>query len=207
MFGFYRGILLTFVAAVVAIGCADNADRLDLRVGLFFTEDTQSLIVPHNLRHNSFMNVNYDLRAGKDTVSALARATRRVFTAVEVLDSCPMKEAIAGKRLDLAVIVQVIPRGGSFGYQGSGFQNSSDASNSLSAEMTCSDSDMVEIASISASGKGNATAKGILFDSKRRAFVNSVKAAIRNLEDDVVLQMSTNPEIRKMVEKMIRKSL
>ena len=42
--------------------------------------------------------------------------------------------------------------------------------------------------------------KGILFDSKRKAFVNSMKAAIRNLEDDVVLQMSTNPEIRKMAE-------
>ena len=199
VFDFCRGNLFIIIATVL-IGCADNSDRMDLRVGLFFTEDTQSLIVPHNLRHNSLMNVNYDLRAGKDIVSVLARATRRVFTAVEVLDSYPMKEAIAGKRLNLVVIVQVIPRGGSFGYQGGGFQNSSDASNSLSAEMTCFDSEMVEIAFITESGEGNAAAKGILFDSKRKAFVNSMKAAIRNLEDDVVLQMSTNPEIRKMAE-------
>ena len=199
MFGFFRGVLLITTAFVVA-GCAENSDRMDLRVGLFFTEDTQSLIVPHNLRHNSLMNVNYDLRAGKDIVSALARATRRVFTAVEVLDLYPMKEAIAGKRLNLVVIVQVIPRGGSFGYQGSGFQNSSDASNSLSAEMTFFDSEMVEIASITASGEGNAAAKGILFDSRRKAFVGAVKSAVRNLEDDVVLRMSSNPEIRKLAE-------
>ena len=200
MFGFYRGILLTFVAAVVAAGCAENSDRMELRVGLFFTEDTRSLIVPLELRYQSLKNENYDLRVGQDLVSTLTRATRRVFTAVEVLDSYPTKESIAGKRLNLAVIVQVIPGGGSFGYQGSDFQNSSDASNSLVAEMTCFESEMVEIASITASGKGNATAKGILFDSRRKAFVGAVKSAIRNLEDDVVLQMSTNPEIRKMAE-------
>jgi len=200
VFGFYRGILLTFVAAVVAAGCAENSDRMDLRVGLFFTEDTRSLIVPLELRYQSLENENYDLRVGQDLVSTLTRAARHVFAAVEVLDSYPMKESIAGKRLNLAVIVQVIPGGGSFGYQGSGFQNSSDASNSLVAEMTCFDSEMVEIASITASGKGNAAAKGILFDSRRKAFAGAVKSAIRNLEDDVVLQMSTNPEIRKMAE-------
>ena len=166
----------------------------------FFTEDTHSLIVPLELRYQSLKNENYDLRVGQDLVSTLTRAARHVFAAVEVLDSYPTKEYIAGKRLNLAVIVQVIPRGGSFGYQGSGFQNSSDASNSLGAEMTCFDSEMVEITSITASGKGNATAKGILFDSRRRAFAGAVKSAIWNLGDDVVLQMSSNPEIRKITE-------
>ena len=201
MFDFCRGILLITVA-IVGIGCAENSDRLELRVGLFFTEDTRSLIVPLELRYQSRKNENYDLRVGQDLVSTLTRAARRVFTAVEVLDSYPTKESIAGKRLNLAVIVQVIPRGGSFGYQGSGFQNSSDASNSLGAEMTCFDSDMVKIASITASGKGNAAAKGILFDSRRRAFAGAVKAAIRDLGNNVVLQMSSNPEIRQMAERV-----
>lgn len=200
MFDFYRGILFIAIAFVVVTGCAENSNRMELKVGLFFTEDTHSLIVPLELRYQSLKNENYDLRVGQDLVSTLTRAVRHVFAAVEVLDSYPTKEYIADKRLNLAVIVQVIPRGASFGYQGSGFQNSSDASNSLGAEMTCFDSEMVEIASITASGKGNATAKGILFDSRRKAFVGAVKSAVRNLEDDVVLQMSSNPEIRKMAE-------
>ena len=199
MFDFCRGILLITVATAV-IGCADNSDRMDLRVGLYFAEDTRSLIVPHNLRHNSLMNVNYELRAGKDIVSALARATRRVFAAIEVLDSYPTKESLADEQLNLAVIVKVIPRGGSFGSQRGCFQNSSDASNSLTAELTCFDSAMIEIAAITASGEGSASAQGILFDTKRRVFVKSVRAAIRNLGDDVALQMSSNPEILKLAE-------
>ena len=59
---------------------------------------------------------------------------------------------------------------------------------------------MIEVAVITVSGEGNATAKGILFDSRRRVFVGVVKAAIRNLGDDVALQMSSNPEIRKTVK-------
>ena len=77
-----------------------------------------------------------------------------------------------------------------------------EARRSLTAELTCFNLEMIEVAAVTVSGEGNAAAKGILFDSKRKAFVNSVRAAIRNLEDDVVLQMSSNPEIRKMVKKV-----
>ena len=199
MFSICRRILLIAIGFVV-IGCADNSDRMDLRVGLFFTEDTRSLITPHNLRHNSLMNINYELRAGEDIVSALTSATRRVFAVTEVLDSYPTKESLADEQLNLAVIVRVIPRGGGFSYMGNGIQNSSDASNSLTAEITCFDPAMVEITAISASGKGNAEAKGILFDSRKRAFVGAVNSAIHNLAEDVARQLSLNPRIRKMVE-------
>ena len=199
MFDFCRSILPIATAFVIA-GCADNSDRMDLRVGFFFTEGTRSLIMPFEPHHYPVMDVKDDLRVGKDVVLALARASRRIFASVEVLDSCPTPELIADRRLNLVIIVHALPRGGSLGYQGNGFQNSSEASRSLTAKLAFYSPEMIEIAAVTASGEGKATAKGILFDSRRRAFVRAVKAAIRNLGDDVVRQMSSNPEIRKTVK-------
>ena len=199
MFDFCRSILLIATAFVVA-GCADNSNRLDLRVGLSFTEDTEALMMSFEPYHYPVMNTSDDMTVGKEIVSTLTRATRHVFAFVEVLDSYPTKESIADRRLNLVVVAQVRPAGGSLGYQGDGIQNSSKASRSLTAELTCFNLEMIEVAVITASGEGNATAKGILFDSRRRAFVGAVKAAIRNLGDDVALQMSSNREICKMAE-------
>ena len=187
MFDFRRRILLITVAIVV-IGCADNSDRMDSRVGLFFTEDTRSLITSFEPRYVILKDeeVKYDLRVGKDLVSTLTRASRHVFAFVEVLDSYPTKESIADRRLNLVIIVHALPGGGSLGYQGNGFQNSSEVSRSLTAKLAFYSPEMIE------------TAKGILFDSRRRAFLGAVKSAIRNLGDDVALQMSSNREICKM---------
>ena len=201
MIDFCRSILLIATAFVVA-GCADNSDRMNSRVGLFFTEDTRSLITSFEPRYGILKDeeVKYDLRVGKDLVSTLTRASRHVFASVEVLDSCPTPELIADRRLNLVIIVHALPGGGSLGYQGNGFQNSSEVSRSLTAKLAFYSPEMIEIAAVTASGEGKATAKGILFDSRRRAFVRAVKAAIRNLGDDVALRMSSNPEIRKVAE-------
>ena len=199
MFDICRSISPIATAFVIA-GCADNSDRMDLRVGIFFTEGTRSLIMPFEPYHYPVMVVKDDLRVGKDVVLALARASRRIFASVEVLDSCPTPELIVDRRLNLVIIVHALPGGGSLGYQGNGFQNSSEASRSLTAKLAFYSPEMIEIAAVTASGEGKATAKGILFDSRRRAFVRAVKAAIRNLGDDVVRQMSSNSEIRKMME-------
>ena len=156
--------------------------------------------MPFEPHHYPVMDVKDDLRVGKDVVLALARASRRVFASVEALDSCPTPELIADRRLNLVIIVHALPGGGSLGYQGNGFQYSSEASRSLTAKLAFYSPEMIEIAAVTASGEGKATAKGILFDSRRRAFVRAVKAAIRNLGDDVALQMSSNLEIRKTVK-------
>ena len=199
MFDFCRSILLIATASAVA-GCADNSNRLDLRVGLFFTEDTEALMMSFEPYHYPVMNTSDDMPVGKEIVSALTRATRHVFAFVEVLDSYPTKESIADRRLNLVVVVQIRPAGGSLGYEGDGIQNRSESSRSLTAELTCFNLEMMEVVIITASGEGNATAKGILFDTRRRAFVGAVKAAILNLGDDVALRMSSNPEIRKVAE-------
>ena len=116
MFDFCRSILPIATAFVIA-GCADNSDRMDLRVGLFFTEGTRSLIMPFEPYHYPVMEVKDDLRVGKDVVLALARASRRIFASVEVLDSCPTPELIVDRRLNLVIIAHALPGGGSLGYQ------------------------------------------------------------------------------------------
>ena len=112
MFDFCRGNLLIIVATVL-IGCADNSDRLDLRAGIFFAEDTQHLTMRFEPNHYPVFDAKDDLQVGKDIVSTFSEATRRVFAFVEVLDSYPTKETIADRRLNVVlVVVQVRPAGG-----------------------------------------------------------------------------------------------
>ncbi len=193
MFGFYRGILLTFVATVVVAGCAENSDRMDLRVGLFFAENTRNLMLADN---------EGDLQLGEDLVSNLTRSIQGIFTSVEVLDSYPTRASIADEQLSLAVVVQFGNMDGSSKFEGNGLLNQSEASRTISVELNCYDPAMVEIALVKASGRGNASAHGIVFSSEKSARVNSAKAALRNLGDDVALQMSSNPEIRNMAERV-----
>lgn len=197
MFDFCRGNLFIIIATVL-IGCADNSDRMDLRVGIFFTEGTRSLITSFEPRYEILKDdeKKYDLRIGKDLVSTLTRATRRVFASVEALDSYPTLESIADSQLNLVVTAQVRYEVGTFVYIG----DSSESSNSLTAKLTCYSPEMTEIAAVTALGKGHASAKGVLFSAKGKAFADSVKDAIRNLVDDVIRQMSSSPEIRKMAE-------
>ena len=190
MFDFFRGLLLTATAFVVA-GCADNSDRMDLRVGIFFAENTRNLML---------VDSEGDLQLGEDLVSTLTRSIQGIFTFVEVIDAYPTQESIANEQLNLAVVVQLGTMDGSSNFKGNGLLNRSKASRTITVEFICYTPEMLEIALIRASGGGNASAQGIVFSSERRARVKSAKSAIRNLGDEVMVQMSSNPEIRKMAE-------
>ena len=192
MFDSYRRVLLITSAFVLA-GCADNSDRIDLRVGLFFDENTRNLMLADS---------EGDLQLGEDLVSTLTRSIQGNFTSVEVLDSYPTRASIADEQLSFAVVVQLGNVGGSSKFEGNGLLNQSEASRTIAVEFICYTPDMVEIALLKASGRGNASAQGIVFSSERRARVKSAKAAIRDLGNNVVLQMSSNPEIRQMAERV-----
>ena len=186
----YRRVLLIASVFVLA-GCADNSDRIDLRVGLFFAENTRNLVLADS---------EGELQLGEDLVSDLTRSIQGIFTSVEVLDSYPTRASIADEQLSLAVVVQFGNMDGSSKFEGNGFLNQSEASRTISVELICYNPAMVEIALVKASGRGNASAHGIVFSSEKSARVKSAKAAIRDLGSNVVLQMSSNPEIRKMAE-------
>ena len=190
MFDFRRGVLFVATAFVVT-GCADNSDRMDLTVSLFFAENT---------RHLTLVDSEGDLQLGEDLVSTLTRSIQRIFTSVEVLDSDPTQESIANGQLNFAITVQLGSMDGFSNSKGSGLLNQTKASRTITVELICYNPDMVKVAFVTASGRGRASAQGIVFSAERRARVNSAKSAIRNLGDDVVLQVSSNPEIRKMAE-------
>ena len=186
----YRRVLLIASAFVLA-GCADNSDRIDLRVGLFFAENTRNLVLADS---------EGELQLGEGLVSNLTRSIQGIFTPVEVLDSYPTRASIADGQLSLAVVVQLGNVSGSSKFEGNGLLNQSEASRTISVELNCYDPAMVEIALLKASGRGNASAHGIVFSSENSARDKSAKAAIHDLGSNVVLQMSSNPEIRKMAE-------
>ena len=192
MFDSYRRVLLITSVFVVA-GCADNSDRMDLRVGLFFDENTRNLMLADS---------EGDLQLGEDLVSTLTRSIQGIFTSVEVLDSYPTRASIADEQLSFAVVVQLGNVGGSSKFEGNGLLNQSEASRTISVELNCYDPAMVEISLLKASGRGNASAHGIVFSSEKSARDKSAKAAIRDLGNNVVLQMSSNPEIRQMAERV-----
>ena len=127
MFDFCRGNLLIIVATVL-IGCADNSDRMDLRAGIFFAEDTQRLTMRFEPNHYPVFDAKDDLRVGKDIISRFTEAARQVFNSVEILGSYPTKESIADRKLNLVVVVQARPGGGFLGYEGDSIQNSSGGS-------------------------------------------------------------------------------
>lgn len=60
--------------------------------------------------------------------------------------------------------------------------------------------EMKHVSSVKASGKGSAESIGILFTAEKKALVKSVKAAIRNLGDDIVRQVYVNPDIRNIAK-------
>ena len=186
----YHGILFITVAFVVA-GCADNSNRMDLRIGNFFAENTRNLTLADS---------EGDEQLGEDLVFTLTRATRSIFTSVEELESHPTQASIVNGQLNLAVVVQLGSMDGTSSYQGNGLLNQSEASRTISVELICYNPEMVEIALIKAFGRGNTSAQGIVFSSERRARVKSEKSAIRDLGDNMARQMSSSPEIRKMME-------
>ena len=122
MFDSCRGILLTIVAIII-IGCADNSDRMDLTVGLFFAENTRNLMLADS---------EGDLQLGEDLVSTLTRSIQGNFTSVEVLDSYPTQAFITDEQLSLAVVVQLGNVDGSSKFEGNGLLNQSEASRTIS---------------------------------------------------------------------------
>ena len=192
MFDFCRGILFITVVFVV-IGCAENSDRMNLRIGLFFAENTRNLTLVDS-------DGDGDLQLGEDLVSTLTRSIQGIFTSVEVIDAYPTQASIADEQLNLAIVVQLGNVDGSSKFEGNGLLNQSEASRTIRVELNCYDPAMVEIALLKASGRGNASAHGIVFSSEKSARVKSAKAAIRDLGSNVVLRMSSNLEIRKMAE-------
>ncbi|MDE0300369.1 MAG: hypothetical protein OXN17_17160 [Candidatus Poribacteria bacterium] len=198
MFDFRRGISSIILVLALA-GCSEGTESIDLRVGLFVAgEDSLSA----RLRYDTGSKKESEFRGlDKSLESAITKACRRTFSSVHVLESDPTQVTTNNGDLDLIVIATLLGSGGSFGYQGPPIWNRGESEQSFSVQLTFYTREMKQVSSVKASGKGSAESIGILFAAEKRALVKSVKAAIRNLGDDLVRQVRDNPDIRNMAER------
>ncbi len=197
MFDFRRSISPVFLAFALA-GCADNTKSIDLRVGLFVAgEDRLSAW----LRDDSNGIKEVELQGlDKALESTMTKAFRRVFASVDALKTYPTREMADNNRLDFVIVAELMGSGSSFGYESEGLWLRGDSDYSMSVKLTFYTHDMNQVNSVEASGKGSSDSIGIFSTPEKRALVKSVKAAIRNLGDDIVHQVHVNRDIRDIAE-------
>ena len=197
MFDFRRSILPVTIIIVLA-GCADSTKPIALRVGLFIAGEDQ---LSARLHYHSRSMKERELRVlDKALESTITKAFRRMFASVHLLESYPTQQMAHSRQLNLVIVTKLMGSGGSFGYQGDKMWNRGESDHGLSVKLTFYTHEMELVTSVTASGSGTAESIGILSTPEKRALVKSVRAAIRNLGDDVVQQVYANPDIRKIAK-------
>lgn len=203
MFNF-RHCISPFILALALTGCSDSTTPIDLRVGLFVAgEDQLSTRLDHDSKgiHDSRGIKEGELqRLDKALESTMTTAFRRVFASVDALKTYPTREIADNNRLDFVIVAELMGSGSSFGYESEGLWLRGDSDYSMSVKLTFYTHDMNQVTSVEASGKGSSDSIGIFSTPEKRALVKSVKAAIRNLGDDIVHQVHVNPDIRDIAE-------
>lgn len=195
----FRWGILPIILVLALAGCSEGTKPIDLRVGLFVAGENQ---LSARLHHHSKSIKEGELRELDKTLkSAITKGCRRTFSSVHALESDPTQETTDNEELDLIVIASLMGSGGSFGYEGGTVWNRGESDQSLSVQLTFYTHEMKQVSSVKASGKGSAESIGIFFTAEKRALVKSVKAAIRNLEDDMVRQVYVNPDIRNIAKR------
>ena len=130
----------------------------------------------------------------------MTKAFRRVFASVDALKTYPTREIADNNRQDFVIVAELMGSGSSFGYESEGLWLRGDSDYSMSVKLTFYTHDMNQVNSVEASGKGSSDSIGIFSTPEKRALVKSVKAAIRNLGDDIVHQVHVNRDIRDIAE-------
>ena len=193
-----RRRIAPIIFAFAVVGCSEGTESIDLRVGLFVAGEG---LLSASLRYDTDSKKEGEFRGLDKTLeSAITKACRRTFSSVHVLESDPTQGTTDNGELDLIVIATLMGGAGSFGYEGPPIWNRGESDHSFSVQLTFYTREMKQVSSIKASGKGSAKSIGILFTAEKRALVKSVRAAIRDLEDDIVRQVYDNPEIREIAE-------
>ena len=188
-----RLVMILVLGAVVA-SCGDVIeDAMDLRIGLFITPETKHQVVI-DYRDGSGTNV-YEMQIGDELESAIARAVKRVFRYAAVLESHPTSDMMIEQRLDLAVVADVNLGGAGMSYMRHGWKHEIEAERELSAELGIFTPELKPLTTVTASGIGESSLSMVLLNPRKKVFTDTVKAAIDNLEDEIVWKMRTDSHI------------
>ncbi|MDE0041247.1 MAG: hypothetical protein OXT74_04375 [Candidatus Poribacteria bacterium] len=195
MFDFRRRIVPIILAFAFA-GCSDSTEPINLRVGLFVVDNVQLSA----LLHYPSRGMEEELRLDNTLESAIAKAFRRVYSSVDILESYPTQQTTDSKHLDFVVIAEVLGGGGSVGHEGSQLWNRGEADHSLSVKLIFYTHEMKQVTSVKASGAGSGESIRFLFTAEKNAADKAIKAAMRSLGDDIVQQVHVNPDIRNIAK-------
>lgn len=201
-------ILAVGGAAILLAGCsytvsmnpniaptASIANQIDLKVGLFIPEGVKGLTVTDS----PTPVYKYTFRVGKSIESLITKATDRVFSSVDVLESYPTSQMIYDRQLALVITAKVTSAMLNLTHKQGFFSHEAGGNASFSVQLTFYTPEMLQLTSVVASGMGIGSESWGL-SSGQKEFSASVESAIRNLGDDLVQQMYGNYDIRKMAE-------
>lgn len=185
-------LVMILTLGLIVASCGDaTTDPLDLKVGLFVAPEMKRSVV---LDSRSETDV-FTMEIGEKLVSAITSATERVFDHVAVLESYPTSDMMIEQQLDLAVVAAVNLGGASMSYTRHGWKHETEAERELSAELVIFTPELKPLTTVTASGIGESSLSMVLLNPRKKVFTDTVKAAIDNLEDEIVWKMRTDSHI------------
>lgn len=201
--------LMAFVLIVLLAGCthsiqlnpnispsANIARPVDLRVGVYIPVDVSQFVIDDRSDLDKYI-----FELGESLVSIITKSANRVFTHVAILDAQPTGEAISERTLDLVMIPRVTAAMVTLNKEEGPFQDDARGNTAITVELMFYDAEMIQFASVMASGIGIASERIGFFSRGQKEYAASVEDAIVNLSNDMVRQMYGNYDIRKKAEK------
>ena len=171
------------------------ANPIELRLGLHIPEETKSFKVADRSHLDK-----YTFQIGQALDSIITKATRRVFSHVELLDEYPTQHIIAMRGFDIVGIAKITSAKTSLNFDQGFFQRDAEGSTSVSVQLTFYNPDIIQMASVMASGIGITSEAQGFFSTGKSEYSASVEDAIRNLGDNLIQQMYGNYDLRKWTE-------
>ncbi len=196
------------VAIVLLTGCthsirlnpnigpsANIARPVDLRVGVYIPPDVSQFVIDDRSDLDKYI-----FEIGASLESIITKSANRVFSRVTMLDAQPTGEMIEESALDLVMIPRVTAAMVTLNKEEGPFQDDARGNTAITVELMFYDTEMIQFASVMASGIGIASERIGFFSRGQREYAASVESAITNLSNDMVRQMYGNYDIRKMGE-------
>ena len=201
-------LCVCLIVFVLSQGCAYNvildpnitptvniSNRIDLKVGLFISEEMKSF----KLSDKADYLTKYTFEIGTSLENIVLKATRSVFSSVEVLQSYPTQQMLVEKQLALFIVSSITSGSISLNVEPGFFSSDAKGSTTLSVQMNFYTHEMVQLASIGASGMGVAS-EGYVLSTGKKEYSASVERAVRNLGNELVQQMYGNYDVRTFAE-------
>lgn len=176
------------------IGPSANIARpVDLRVGVYIPVDVSRFVIDDRSDFDKYI---FEIGASLEAV--ITKSANRVFSRVTILDEQPTGEVIEGSALDLVMIPSVTAAMVTLNKEEGPFQDDARGNTAITVELMFYDAEMIQYASVMASGIGMASERIGFFSRGQKEYAASVEDAITNLSNDMVRQMHGNYDIRKL---------